>query len=135
MTTGAASIAVALETRLAAMTSPLATQWENATYTPVSGTPYQAVNLLLAQPLNDERSSRYVDQGYMQVTLRYPVNTGKGAALGQAQTLRDWFYRGLALAAGGVTVTITDAPEICPASIDGDRYAVPVKIRFRAVAT
>lgn len=134
-TIGASSVAVALETRLAAIASPLATQWENAVYTPVSDTPYQAVNLLLARPLNDERSSRYVDQGYMQVTLRYPINTGKGTAYAAAQALRDWFYRGLALAAGGVTVLITDAPEISPAMIDGDRYAVPVKIRFRATIT
>ena len=135
MTTGAASVAVALETRLAAIASPLATQWENALYTPISGTPYQAVKLLMAQPLNDERSARYVDQGYMQVTLRYPIDTGKGTALAAAQAVRDWFYRGLSLAAGGVTVLITDAPEIAPASVDGDRYALPVKIRFRAWAT
>ena len=129
---GASSVSVALETRLSLIANPISTQWENVVYTPVSGTPYQAVNLLFAKPLNEEKGTRYIENGYMQITLRYPIGKGKGEALTKAQSIREWFYRGLPLAADGVTVIIDLTPEIGVAQIDGDRYSLPVKVSFRA---
>ena len=66
----------------------------------------------------------------MQVTLRYPLNTGPAAAAARAEAIRTAFPRGLSLTSGAVKVTVSDTPEILPAYIDGDRYAVPVRIRF-----
>lgn len=130
---GISSISIALETRLSQIASPLATEYENVPYTPVAGTPYQSLNLLLNDPINAELSRRYQEQGYLQVTLRYPVGMGKADALAKAQAIRDWFYRGLSLAYSDVIVTISATPMIGAAQIDdGNRYMLPVKIPFTA---
>lgn len=129
---GAPDLRKALETRLAAMAAPIATQWENRLYTPVAGTPYQQVNVLFAKPSNPEWGRGYQEQGYMQLTLRYPINAGPGDAEARAQSIRDWFYRGLPLAANGLTVTVESTPEFSPSFVDGDRYCIPVKVRFFA---
>jgi hypothetical protein len=130
---GTYSISIALETRLSLIASPLATEYENVPYTPVAGTPYQSLNLLLNTPVNAELSARYQEQGFLQVTLHYPVGTGKADALVKAQAIREWFYRGLSLAASDVIVTIGATPIIGVAQIDdGNRYAIPVKIPFIA---
>lgn len=129
---GYPDIRVALETRLAAIASPLATQFENDSFKPIAGTPYQQANLLLADPANPEIGRLYQENGYMQITLRYPIGVGPGAVQVRAQALRDWFYRGLCLAANGLTVTINRTPTISPSFVDGDRFCIPVKVRFFA---
>lgn len=129
---GAPDIRKALETRLAAIAAPLATQWENKTFVPVAGTPYQNVNLLLAEPLNLEMGGMYQQSGYMQVTLRYSIGDGPALAEVRAQAIRDWFYKGLQVAANGITVTINKTPSIVNPFNDGDRYCIPVKVRFFA---
>jgi hypothetical protein len=131
------SVRAALEIRLNAIASPLATAWENsADYSPVKNVPYQLVNILFAEPVNPEMNGRYIQQeGYMQVTLRYPHGAGSKDCMTQAQAIRDWFYRGLQVAANGITVTINRTPNVSPGALDGDRYAVPVKIRFITSAT
>ncbi len=127
------TVRAALETRLAAMSPALATQWENAAFTPVAGTPYQAVSLVMATPQNPTiGDGLYRELGFLQVTLRYPQNVGAGAAEAQARAIRAWFQRGLGLTAGGVTVTVSATPDIRPAFIDGDRYAVSIRIPFFA---
>jgi hypothetical protein len=93
--TGAPDAKIALETRLAAIASPLATQWENALYTPISGTPYQQAYLLLAEPNNSEMGRYYQEQGIFQINLRYPINVGAGAQGLVLQRLvfsREWSY-------------------------------------------
>lgn len=127
------TIRAALETRLAGMSPGLATQWENAAFTPVAGTPYQAVSLVMATPQSPTIGDGfYRELGFLQVTLRYPQNAGAGAADAQARAIRAWFPRGLSLTAGGVTVTVSATADIRPGFIDGDRYAVPVRIAFFA---
>jgi hypothetical protein len=123
----------ALEVALAAMSPALATAWENAPYTPVAGTPYQRVTLLLAEPANLEMgSARYTEQGYLQISLAYPLNAGAGAATARAELIRSTFYRGASFTSGGVTVNIEKTPEIAPGRVEEDRYVIPVKVRFFA---
>mgnify|MGYP003334795421 CR=1 FL=1 len=124
------SIRAALETALNAMSPSLSTAWENVAFTPVAGTPYQIVNMLFAPPVNREIGSRHQEQGYMQVRLMYPVQVGTATAAARAELLRTTFKRGNTFSSGGITVTITDTPEIVPGAVEGDRYAMPVKIRF-----
>jgi len=128
----AVAIRAALETALAAMSPALATAWENLPYVPVVGTPYQRVNLLLADPDNPEMGRFTQERGFLQVQLVYPLGTGPGAAAERAELIRDTFYRGLALTASGVTTTIEKTPEIAPARIEEDRYVVTCRIRFFA---
>ena len=123
----------ALEKRLAAMTPALSTAFENATFQPAAGTPYQRVNLLPNTPDNAvQGAGMYFDRGLFQVTLCYPMGAGPNAAETRAQAVRDWFRRGTSLAEGPITVHITGTPRISPALMDGDRYCIPVSVLYQA---
>lgn len=122
----------ALETALAAISPALDTAWENTPFTPTTGTPYQRVHLLAAEPDNPEMGTLATERGFMQVTLCYPLDTGPGAAMARAELIRATFIRGASFAASGVTTTIERTPEIAPAMIEEDVYAIPVRIRFYA---
>ncbi|UPT53203.1 hypothetical protein [Synechococcus phage Yong-M4-211] len=93
------------------------------------------MNLLTAQPRNDEVSRSHVEQGLFQITLRYPQNTGPAAAAARANLIRATFYRGASFTSGSVTVTVNRTPEILPAFTEGDRYVVPVRVPFEAPIT
>lgn len=129
------AVRAALETALDGMSPALATQYENAPFTPTPGTAYQAVALLTAQPRNDEVSASFVEQGLLQITLRYPLNVGPADAAARANLLRSTFRRGASFTKDGVTVTVTRTPEILPAYTEGDRYALPVRVPFAAPIT
>ena len=122
----------ALEVRLAAMSPALATAYENAPYVPVAGTPYQRINLMRATPANPEAGRFQQAQGIFQVTLEYPQNAGPNAAEARAKLVADWFYRTLSLTASGVIVTINKSAYIMAGFVDGDRWAVPVRLFYVA---
>ncbi len=129
------NIKAALETALNGMSPALATAWENSAYTPVTGTAYQRVNLLFADPDNEEYGPGHLDQGYMQVTLMYPLGAGDSTARARGELLRTTFARGNSFTASGQITTITRTPAIGQGAPDGDRWAVPVKIRFHSRST
>jgi hypothetical protein len=125
------AIRSALETQLNAMAPALATAWENAAFVPPAPTvPYQRVDLMLATPENPEIGAGYRELGFMQVTLKYPLQAGPGAAAARAIALRASFPKNLALTSGGVVTTISKTPAISAGVVDGDRWSVPVKIPF-----
>lgn len=126
------AIRAALETRLGTMSPALATAYENQTYTPVAGTPYQKINLMRAQPANPEAGTFQQAQGIFQVTLEYPQNVGPGVAEARAKAIADWFPRKLSLTVSGVIVTINRAAYIMAGFVDGDRWAVPVRLFYVA---
>ncbi len=127
----AVKIKAALETALNGMAA-LSTNWENAAFTPVAGTPYQQVNILFAEPDNAEYGRTYRELGYMQIRLMYPLQVGAVTAITRAELIRSTFYRGASFTASGVTVVIERTPEIGAGIVDGDRWALTVKIRFYA---
>lgn len=130
-----ALIRAALETALAGMSPALATAYENVPYTPVTGTAYQAVYLLPAQPDNIEMGPGYTERGILQVNLFYPKDQGPKDALARAALIRTTFAFANSFTSGDVTVNITATPEIAPARIEGDRYLVPVRVRWHARIT
>ena len=126
-------IRTALETKLNALTPTLATAWENVPFTPVVGTAYQQVNLMIADTLNPTLGgTHYRIKGFMQVLLCYPPNAGAKTASTRADLLVNHFKRGTSLTSGGVTVIIDKTPSIAPALIDGVLYKIPVSIYFSA---
>ena len=133
-------IRAALEVALAAMTPSLATAYENQNFTPVLGTPYQQVTLLLAEPDNSiiGREGTYRQDGFLQIDLKYPLDGTPGATGGvspattRAELIRSIFYRGASFTASGVTVNIERTPEIMPARVEEDRWVVPARVRFYA---
>jgi len=123
----------ALELRLEALAPAIATAFENAAFTPVSGTPFQRVNLLPNTPDNSiQGSSAYFEVGLFQVTLCYPIGTGPTAAETQAQLIRSHFKRGSSMLNSGVTVVVTDTPKVSSGMIEGDRFCIPVSIPWQA---
>lgn len=126
-------IRAALETRLVALNPPIATALENMVYEPVDNTPYQAAFILFAQPDNPTFGDGFYRQGgLLQVNLCYPENVGAGHAAERAALLREWFPRGLTLTANNTTTHIQRTPEIGGGSNDGNRFIIPVRIRFYA---
>jgi hypothetical protein len=125
----------ALETALNAMSPALSAAFENVAFTPTPGTPYQAVHVMFARPVNNEFSANYRQDGILQVTLRYPANAGPGAAAARAELIASTFKRGNSFTSGGVTVLITDQAEVMPGFNDADRWAVPLRVRFTAHVT
>jgi hypothetical protein len=127
------NIRAALETRLNAISPSIATAWESVPYTPVTGTPYQQVNLAVSDTQNPTLGDgMYRIIGFLQVLLCYPPGTGPKAASARAELIRNQFQRGLGLSSGGTDVLIDRTPTIAPAIIDGDRYRLPVTIYFSA---
>ena len=115
-----------LESALDGMTPAIQTAWQNVPFIPVVGTPYQRATLLLAEPDNREFGASFQEQGFLQVDLCYPQSVGSNAVEARAELLRNTFKRGTTI--GSLMITAT--PEIKPAYNDGDRYVVPVRIRF-----
>lgn len=127
-----AKISIALETAINALSPALPTVWENTSYTPVVGTAYQRVDILFAQPVNNEFGRGHREQGYMQVRLFYPLLTGKSAILTRAELIRSTFYRGASFTKDGIVTRISDTPEIGSGETDGDFHTRIVKVRFFA---
>jgi len=128
-----ASIRTTLETKLNSMAPALATAWQNVKYDPVSGTPYQACYLMPATPSNPTIGDGfYREQGIFQVSLFYPLLAGPGVAETRAELIRTTFKRGTAMASGSIKVMVDTTPEIGQGIVDGDRWHVPVKIRWSA---
>jgi hypothetical protein len=126
-------VRAALEVALAAMSPALATSNENAPYSPVVGTPYQRVTLLLAEPGQSRDGKRPLHRaGLFSRSASYPLDAGPGAATTRAELIRSTFYRGRSFTSGAVTVNIETTPEIAPGRVEEDRFVIPVKVRFYA---
>lgn len=125
-----ADIKSALETALGTISPAIATAYENTSYSPVIGTPYQDVNFVFAAPLNEEYGSNYQETGYMQITLRYPQNVGTKDIDARIALIRDKFKRGNSFVKNSVTTTISRTLEVRPGFQDGERYAKPLFVKF-----
>ena len=125
------AIRAALETALLAMTPSIPTALENAAFSPPAASlPYQRAYLMPARPDNREYGALHREQGLFQVTLCYPLQAGPGAAAARAELIRATFYRGATFVNSGVTVVITETPEVLQGTPDGGSWAVPVRVPF-----
>lgn len=126
-------IAAALESRLNGMTPALDTAWENAAFKPVVGRPHQRVYLLPAEPDNPSIGQGLVRlAGLFQVSLFYPIGTGRAAILARAEAIRTRFKRGTTITQTSVTVHVPTTPSIGAATADGEFYSVVVRVPYRA---
>ena len=124
------AIREALETAVETLTPGFPTALENVDFKPTAAA-NQKLEIVFGKPANDEMSARYMERGFMQLTLRYPLNKGSGAAAARALLIRNAFPRNRAISAGSLVVTIQDTPEIARGFIEGDRYCIPVIVGFR----
>lgn len=126
----AALIRQALEVALAAMSPSLPTAYENAPYTPTTGTAWQRVNIMHAEPRPLEQGGKlHEEPGFMQVTLFYPPNTGPAAAEARAELIRSTFKHGSQFTASGVTVTVSNTPSITMIP-EEDWFSLSVRVPF-----
>ena len=114
-----------LENKLLEIAPSIDTVYPNTDYQPVEGAPFQRVYFRFAKP-TQYINRKYVQPGFMQVTLFYPVLTGAADARFRAQTIREKFKSGSIFS--GVNITAT--PEIGAENNEGDRFILPVFIQF-----
>lgn len=126
-------IQAALEKKLAAISPALSTAYENVPFTPVQGTPYQRINLL-PNATQDRAISADVREcvGLFQVSLCYPVGSGRGAAQARADAIDAAFKPVQRLTEGVLKVEITRSAQVAAGFVDGDRWIVPVTVEYRA---
>lgn len=130
----ATAIRAAMETALSGMSPALATAWPNAKFSPTPGSPYQRADLMLGEPQPIELSGKWHNEaGYLQVRLCYPLDAGAQDALTRAELIRSTFKHGSEFTASGVTVTISNTPQIKPAYTDEDCFVVPMWVPFHAI--
>jgi len=87
---------------------------------------------MLAEPENPSFDKFHREIGYLQVNLAYPIHAGPKDAYTRAELIRAAFPRGKSFTSGSVTVTVQRTPAVDAGRVDGDRWFVPVKIRFFA---
>lgn len=125
-----AAISTELEKHLKAMTPPLDTAWENVSHTPTAA-PYQQAFFMPAQPNDYAVADGHQEIGIFQINLRYPLNKGRKDALERAEAIREHFAKNMTLPVGGpMAVKIMRTAEIAAGYRDGDRFVIPVTIRW-----
>lgn len=123
----------ALENALAAIVPAIDIVHENQSYEPIAGRPYCEAYVLFATPSNPTMGDGfYQELGIFQVNLQYPTEVGTADAAARAQLIRDAFPRGATFAFSGVTVQVDRTPEIGAGTVDGDRWFLPIRVRWHA---
>lgn len=126
----------ALETKLNSISPAISTAWDNANFTPVTGTPYQRVSLMRNTPVDHAITLDLLeDRGFLSVGLFYPIGFGAAAAEARAELIRQTFKPRQLLTSGGVTVDIQKTADIKTGRRDGDWWHVPVFIPWRSFKT
>tara|TARA_R110000868_G_scaffold402166_1_gene678280 strand:- start:341 stop:772 length:432 start_codon:yes stop_codon:yes gene_type:complete len=137
MSTSFLDISAALSVNLNtyAVANSVAVAWENAQYSPVTGTKYLRETLLPTETLQVELGTAGIDEtlGIYQVDAFTPSasNLGKGEAIMLADGIADQFKRGSVLTYNGVNVRIRSVSRGTGA-IDGSWFIIPVFIAFKS---
>lgn len=123
----------AIEKKLNTLSGVIATAREGMSFTPTVGTPYQRINILKAAP-EDMTQGRKMTRsfGIAQITLFYPAPVATGTTLpdAMAESIKTLFKPVQTLTEGSTKVFITDSATITTGYADGDRWVVPVSVKF-----
>lgn len=134
MTDKLQKIRAALDTHLTNWLSVPEIAWEGEDFTPTPGALYAAVNLLPRQTDNPTLSERLRDDGGIyQVALYFPRGSPTATCDIISGGLVSHFEAGTVLQAGIIKVRIEGTPAIAPGLPTGDRWLVPVSIRYRSI--
>lgn len=126
-------IAVALEKRLALLSPGISIAYENIDFKPVTGVPYQRVNLLVNDPVDHAVTMDVLEQrGIFQVMLCYPLGGGRSPAQRQAQFTANHFAPVQDLTFGTAKVEIRKTPKVGSGRRDEDRWCIPVTVWWHA---
>lgn len=134
-----AAMRAAIETALLELGWDDRTAFENSAFAPRPDTPFQRVTCGFGRPAHRENTGAYTQLGWCQIDLMYPSGedpeagvSGAGEATARAEAIQAAFPRARSIEKRGVVTQIDEAAEILPARLQGDRYVIPVVIRFSA---
>lgn len=110
--------------------------WPNVDYTPPADQKYLAVAFL---PNRNQRvaittTTPHRRGGLLQVSVYWPRGKGIAAPLDIAGKVAEHFPADLILAAGGVTIRVTQAPDVAGLLHEDQAVQVPVSIYWEAFA-
>ena len=124
---------LAFEEAINAISPTIATAYENVSFTPSSGVPYQELYDIPAS--NDHlftNSSEFEGLGIFQITLKYPSGKGAKDVSNRAELYVSSFPVGTVLTRGTTKVHIIQTPKVNILGVDGDRYVVAVSINYKS---
>ena len=125
---------LAFEEAINAISPTIATAYENVSFTPSSGVPYQELYDIPAS--NDHlftNSSEFEGLGIFQITLKYPSGKGTKDVSNRAELYVSSFPCGRKLTKNGDTITVLQTPKVNNLGVDGDRYVVAVSINYKQI--
>lgn len=127
-------IRAALDTRLSTWADLPPVAWEGQDFAPTDGVTYAAVNLLPNRPDNPTLTESLIDAGGVyQVSLYFPRGADTGVIDALAGSLVAHFTAGLSLVAATIRVRVVGTPAITAGIPTGDRWLVPVSVRYRCL--
>lgn len=107
------------------------TAYENTSFEPTKGTPYQSVRLIPNEPENPTFGDLFRrETGTFQIFLCFDAHKGTNEAFLKAGQLQEFYHRGKSLVEGTTEVVILGTPKIAGAIKTDDRYIVPVLIEY-----
>lgn len=126
-------IRTAFEKKLKDLDNSFQTAYENVSFKPSTGIPYQSLSLIPLEPENPTYGDNFHREvGIFQVVLCYPIGRGTGPIKTKAEDIKEHFKRTTALTQNNTVVTIDKTPHIGAAYTIGDRYCIPVRISYYA---
>ena len=113
--------------------APAVINWENSKYVPLDGIPYLDVMLMMGKPDNPTIGPGFHrDKGIFQVMLQYPFGPGPAATDAMSDLIIASFPKGRSWSATKITLTIAATPYASPGRVDGNRWALPIRVPFFA---
>ena len=107
------------------------TAFENVSFTPKTGQPYQRSSLAPLTPENPTLGDDYHREvGFYQVVLSYPKGEGIGNITAMAELVKDYFKRGATLVEGSDKIIVDRTPQISPVYINDNRAEITIRIRY-----
>ena len=104
-----------------------------ASYTPTAGKEYQELYYLPA--INDSQNidnPDYFNRGIFQITLKYPNKQGLSKILDRCDLYVNAFAKGTKFTFQGITIAITETPNIVNLGNESDRVVYAISINYKA---
>lgn len=125
---------LAFEEAINAISPTIATAYENVSFTPSSGVPYQELYDIPAS--NDHLfmdNSEFEGLGIFQITLKYPSGAGMKTVSNRAELYVSSFPVGTKLTKNGEVITVLQTPKVNNLGVDGDRVIVAISINYKSI--
>ena len=125
---------LAFEEAINAINPTIATAYENVSFTPSSGVPYQE---LYDIPASNNHlfmdNAEFEGLGIFQITLKYPSGAGMKTVSNRAELYVSSFPVGRKLTKNGDIITVLQTPKVNNLGVDGDRVIVAVSINYKSI--